>query len=189
MVDVRVHHLRGAADIPVAQSQDDAATGFAEEHAHRQVLEQLKEWMALASPPGRGPALLYIDCDHFKALCKDLSPALRELILKKVTSRLASHSRGGNSLARRGAHRFLLGLAPLDQPEGALRVAGAIVQDFAAPVRVGKIDVHLSVSVGIALFPEDGLDADALGTAAEQAAFEAKRQGGNAYARPARTTC
>lgn len=184
MVDVRVQHLRSAAEIPVADARADRNDALIDEHGLR---EQVEAWTALPSTPGHGPALLCVDCDRFKTLSEHLSPGFRERLVDEVGRRLARHAGKSDKLVRTGTDRFLFGVAPLDQPEGALRVAGNIVQEFATPVSVDKIDVHLSVSVGIALFPEDGLDPSALAGSALQAAWEVKRGGGNDYARPARS--
>ncbi len=183
MVEIPVYHQRAAADVPVSQGSGEGPGELADERALRRRLE---EWLAVPSP-GRGAALLCIDCDRFKHLCEDLSPELQERIARKVGRRLERYTSGAGDLARTGSDRFLLAVGPLEQPTGAFRLAGAIVQDFARPVSVGKIDVHLSVSVGVALFPEDGIDADALRAAAESATWKAKREGGNTYARPEST--
>ncbi len=85
-----------------------------------------------------------------------------------------------DTVARLGGDEFVL-LLPRANAAGAQRVAGKVAQAFNAPFQVGPHELTLGCSVGVALYPQDGRDFDALVQSADMAMYGAKRQGRNTY--------
>lgn len=131
--------------------------------------------------PASPLAVLCIDCDGLKSLVEELGPDLEHPLMGEIAARLASHTRPTDSLARVDSDRFALIVNELDGPEAAATLAGTIVQSFADRLCVAGRKVCVSVSVGVAVFPDHGVGAQALLAAAESTARAIRQQGGNDY--------
>lgn len=137
-------------------------------------------------------AVLFLDLDRFKQINDTLGHDVGDLLLKAVAERVMTcvresdvlgHARDQSSpstLARLGGDEFILLLSPIDRGEDAAIVAHRIIQALAEPVRLrpGQ-EVVTGVSVGIALYPSDGEDADTLMKKADLAMYHAKESGRN----------
>jgi diguanylate cyclase (GGDEF)-like protein len=129
-------------------------------------------------------ALLVIDVDRFKELNDALGHQAGDAVLGQIGPRLSGALRMTDTVARIGGDEFALVLgAPIDE-QGAFRVADAVRTAMARPFVVGDVSLHVAISVGIALYPQHGLDADHLQRRADVAMYRAKsmRTGREAYA-------
>ena len=124
--------------------------------------------------------VLFVDLDRFKVINDSLGHPTGDEVLKVVGKRLADALRDGDSLARRGGDEFLV-LLPDTPPEGAAPVAQKLIDAVRAPMRCGGHDLTISASCGIAVFPENGPDTEALLKAADIAMYRAKEAGRDAY--------
>jgi diguanylate cyclase (GGDEF)-like protein len=130
---------------------------------------------------GTRGALLWLDIDNFKEVNDSLGHAAGDQILVEFAQELASETRGYATLARIGGDEFALILPTADNTE-AEKAADRLINLLREQVfRVGARAIHVQVSVGIALYPDHGTDADALSVAADIAMYEAKESGGNSY--------
>ena len=119
-------------------------------------------------------AVLMLDVDRFKDINDNFGHASGDEVLREVAQRLASVTREGDSVARLGGDEFVI-LLPNASEEDGLRVAKRISDSLDAPFVVAADAIKIDISVGVAVFPQDGTDADALLKSADAAMYAAKR--------------
>lgn len=124
-------------------------------------------------------ALLYADLDGFKAVNDTFGHAAGDEVLRLVAERLRCAVRECETIARLGGDEFTILLEPLHHALPAIRAAERLLAAFSAPLPIAGEDVRITLSIGLALFPEHAVDADALLCRADVAMFSAKRTGGN----------
>lgn len=122
-------------------------------------------------------ALLYVDLDDFKGINDSFGHEAGDLVLCEVAARLQGGTRGPDLLARIGGDEFVLLLPDVDLA-GAREVAERVAAAVRAPIAIDAREVTCGVSIGIAVFPEDGGDLKGLLQAADRAMYRAKHAGG-----------
>jgi diguanylate cyclase (GGDEF)-like protein len=125
--------------------------------------------------------VLFIDLDDFKLINDSLGHAGGDELLKEAARRLQSAVRPGDTVARISGDEFAVILSDLARPDDAALVAQKIIDRLATPVQVRGHEVFVTASIGIAAFPADGDDAEALLGAADAAMYRAKQSGRNGY--------
>ena len=149
---------------------------------NRRLLDQrLEAALAQARRHKRTLALLFLDLDGFKRINDTLGHNTGDQLLRKVAYRLRSCIRESDTVARNGGDEFVVMLPEISSPSAVNKVAEKILTRLARPVRLGEHEICTSTSIGIALFPHDGLEADTLINHADQAMYTAKRAGRNCY--------
>jgi len=141
--------------------------------------DRLARSIALARRYGRRLAVLFLDCDRFKHINDSLGHAIGDQVLRSVAKRLTTCVRESDTVSRHGGDEFLILLSELDQPEDAEAIAQKIVTSIAEPHLIAGHELQLTASVGIALYPEDGQDAQSLIMRADTAMYYAKNTGRN----------
>lgn len=126
-------------------------------------------------------ALLYVDIDHFKTINDTWGHAAGDEVIRTVAARMLSVLRLSDTVSRRGGDEFVLILEHIDQSDEAAVIATKLLGEIAQPVRMPDCTVEVSASVGVALFPQDGDDADSLLAAADLALYAAKSAGRACY--------
>jgi diguanylate cyclase len=139
---------------------------------------RLDQSMSRAAPTGVSLAVLYLDLDNFKAVNDSHGHDVGDALLRIVAARLRGALRSGDSVGRLGGDEFACLLANVPGRHELEQVVGKLAQALAAPVRIGNLDLRVSASVGIALWPGDGDNGDDLLRHADRAMYQAKRQGG-----------
>jgi diguanylate cyclase (GGDEF)-like protein len=161
------------------QASTDELTGLPN---RRWFDRRLREAIELADATGGSLALLVIDLDHFKELNDTLGHHAGDRVLSQLGPRVRSALRAGDELARLGGDEFAA-LLPGATEAGAAgeRIAQALEQRFT----VEGIELQIAASIGIALYPEHGHDAETLLQRADVAMYQAKarRSGTEFYAR------
>ena len=139
--------------------------------------------LALARTHGNGEmlAVIFLDLDGFKTINDTLGHAVGDQLLKNVSTRLTSCLRDGDLLARWGGDEFTLLLSPISCPEAAAKMAKNILSALNSPLEFAGQELHIKASLGIALAPYDGEDAETLLKNADAAMYRAKQQGRNNY--------
>ncbi len=139
--------------------------------------------LALAHTHRYGEMLgvVFLDLDGFKTINDTLGHAVGDQLLKIVAERLTSCLREGDLLARWGGDEFTLLLSPISGAEDASKIATQILDTLNAPLQLNGQELHIKASLGIALAPYDGEDADTLLKNADAAMYRAKQQGRNNY--------
>jgi diguanylate cyclase len=122
-------------------------------------------------------ALLFLDLNNFKQINDTLGHTVGDQVLKLAAGRLASSVRAADTVSRHGGDEFLILLTEVAQVGDAVAIADKLDATLAVPSRVGDRDVHLTASIGISLYPDDGEDADTLIERADAAMYHAKRHG------------
>lgn len=137
--------------------------------------------LADAYGQGRKCALLFLDLDDFRLLNNGYGHRVGDQMLAIVASRMRSIVAEPNLLGRRGGDEMVILLTDVPRPEIAAETARALIRAIAEPARVLGMEVSVTPSVGIALFPQDGADIDSLLNAADAAMYQAKESGRCTY--------
>lgn len=124
-------------------------------------------------------AVLFIDLDGFKSVNDRHGHGAGDVLLSTAARRLERCIRRGDLLARFGGDEFTLLLPDIEGRAVAQRVAKDCVNSLHVPFRINGLDVWISASVGLAVFPEDGNTVDELLSAADGAMYRAKHAGGD----------
>lgn len=126
-------------------------------------------------------AVMFLDLDRFKIVNDNLGHDIGDILLKQVAERLSGCLRESDTLARLGGDEFIVLLPQLLNAEGAQSVANKIVNAVKQPFEVENHELYITASVGIALYPDDGVDADTLIKNADIAMYHTKDQGKNGF--------
>jgi diguanylate cyclase (GGDEF)-like protein/PAS domain S-box-containing protein len=126
-------------------------------------------------------ALLLMDLDRFKTINDTLGHAAGDKLLIEVAKRLRSRQREGDTIARLGGDEFILVVSQLRHKEDVAIVAEQILDVFKAPILISEFDLHVSASIGIAIYPDDGDDHASLLKSADVALYRAKELGRNNF--------
>ena len=126
-------------------------------------------------------ALMVVDIDGFKAVNAALGHPGGDWVLQVVGMRLQNLVRKSDSVGRVGGDEFIIVLSEVADAEGAARVARRVVEGLGAPIPVAGGEVRVTVSMGVAIYPEDGEDSDILTRHADAALYRAKAEGRNTY--------
>lgn len=137
--------------------------------------------LANAYTEGRNCALLFLDLDNFRLLNNGYGHRVGDQVLSIVASRMRAVVGEPNLLARRGGDEMVILLTDIPRPEIAVEIAQALIRAISEPARVLGMEVSVTPSVGIAFFPQDGVDLDSLLNAADAAMYQAKESGRRTY--------
>ena len=158
-------------------AQHDYLTGL----PNRRLLhDRLSQALAQVEHGVRG-ALLFIDLDFFKHINDSLGHQVGDRVLQEVARRLVDVVRQDDTVSRQGGDEFVLLLVRLGDPNHAALVAGKLIAAIEEPVEVDGHALHVSASVGFALFPEDASDIKSLMKQADTALYHAKQSGRGRY--------
>lgn len=126
-------------------------------------------------------ALLYIDMDGFKTVNASFGEVVGDEVLRVVANRLAERLSGDALLARLDSDEFAIVMPSVSDPQQPAHLAEQILADFVRPFSVSGHEVDCTLSIGIALYPEDGEDGDSLLKKASSAMEHAKQAGRNTF--------
>ncbi len=147
----------------------------------RSLNERLEHAIATAERQKGRLALLFLDLDRFKYVNDSLGHDKGDELLKQVAARLRSVVRESDSVARLGGDEFVVLLENLHDLEDVAEIATKICTALAHPFQLARSTVKVSASVGVGVFPEDGVNASVLMKNADLAMYEAKHQGRNGH--------
>jgi len=126
-------------------------------------------------------ALLYLDLDHFKEVNDSLGHAAGDTLLTQATRRMRSCVRAGDTLARLGGDEFAIILSELESAQEATEIAHRLIDALACPYLLDGTQASVTASIGIAIHPHDGKDANSLRQCADAALYRAKAAGRNRW--------
>lgn len=126
-------------------------------------------------------ALMFLDLDRFKQINDTLGHDKGDQLLKQVARRLKNCLRETDRLFRLGGDEFTVILTHLSHDIDVARIAGKIMQALNRPFQINGHEVVTTTSIGVSVFPNDGLDVESLVKSADMAMYAAKENGGNRY--------
>jgi diguanylate cyclase (GGDEF)-like protein/PAS domain S-box-containing protein len=141
--------------------------------------DRLEKGIALAQRHGRRLAVLFVDLDHFKHINDSLGHLLGDQLLKAVAMRITPCVRGSDTVSRQGGDEFIVLLSEVAQAEDAALVAEKIRLAVLEPYTIADHLLHLTASIGVSVYPEDGADPETLVHCADTAMHHAKDRGRN----------
>ncbi len=143
--------------------------------------DRLRQALSFSRRNGTRVAVLFIDLDYFKHINDSLGHQVGDSLLQMVAVRLQQCLREGDSVARLGGDEFVLCL-PLEGDSGdAAMIAQKVLDVLDRPFIVEGHELHVSSSIGISLYPEDGSDVKTLMRTADTAMYDAKEKGRRNY--------
>jgi len=179
------HYVANFTDISTSKEAADRLAQMAyhdplTQLPNRLALEaQLSQSLRVCEREGRQLALMLIDLDNFKNINDSLGHHIGDEVLKGVALRLRESVRASDLVARLGGDEFVVALPEIDSPLTAARVASKIQGNLAESYPVADHVLYATPSIGIALFPGDGLDGITLLRNADSAMYHAKSSGRN----------
>ncbi len=145
------------------------------------LMDRLALALAQARRSGQMLAVMFLDLDRFKVVNDTLGHAEGDGLVRSVGARLAALLREGDTVARVGGDEFTLLVSGIPGAEGAAEVAERVLADLRRPQVLRGQEFLITVSIGIALYPDDGEDAETLLRNADIAMYRAKEQGRDSY--------
>ncbi len=127
-------------------------------------------------------ALLYIDLDDFRLLNNGYGHRIGDQVLALVSERMRAVVREPNLLGRRGGDELVALLVDVPRREAAVETARLLIEAISQPAVVLGMEITVTASIGIAYFPQDGVDLDSLLNAADAAMYQAKKEGRRTHA-------
>jgi diguanylate cyclase (GGDEF)-like protein len=156
----------------------DALTGLPNRQLARDRFEQA---IALAGRNNKSVALLFLDLDDFKSINDSLGHASGDLLLRDVAGRLTNAVRTSDTVSRQGGDEFLVVMGGAEDESDAAAAALKIIDLLATPFQMNGMELSLTCSMGIVMFPADGNDFETLLKNADIAMYRAKESGRNAF--------
>jgi diguanylate cyclase (GGDEF)-like protein/PAS domain S-box-containing protein len=126
-------------------------------------------------------AVMMLDLDKFKSINDSYGHDIGDQLLQSVGNRLRGRLRKSDTVARMGGDEFMLLLPEIDHGEYSEVIAKKIIDSFQRPFSLGKYDLKITTSIGIAIYPDSGSDFDTLKKNADIAMYKAKESGRNNF--------
>jgi len=126
-------------------------------------------------------AILYMNLDRFKVINDSLGHEVGDVLLRQVADRLGTQMREGDTVSRVGGDEFVVLIENYENSIDISTCAQRLVEQLGLPYVLGNKDCHVTMSIGISIFPDDGCDSQALLKAADMAMYRAKETGRNNY--------
>jgi diguanylate cyclase (GGDEF)-like protein/PAS domain S-box-containing protein len=143
--------------------------------------DRLQAALMRAHRARRRVGVMFLDLDHFKDVNDSLGHRIGDGLLKELSNRIRGALRQSDVLARISGDEFVVVLEDLPDEGAPERVARKILEEVRRPFVIEGHEIHVSGSLGLALHPEDGLDAETLLKNADAAMYHAKELGRNSY--------
>ncbi|MTI81974.1 MAG: EAL domain-containing protein [Firmicutes bacterium] len=147
----------------------------------RLFMDQIKKEIAKAKCNDNKLAVLFLDLDRFKLVNDTMGHNFGDILLQKIAKRLKGCLIEEEILARMGGDEFMILLPNILTPEDTYIVADKILKAMQGPIKIKDIELHSTISIGIAIYPEHGRDDDTILGNADAAMYCAKEYGGNRY--------
>ena len=159
-------------------AQHDFLTGL----PNRMLLnDRVGQAIAAAERHEKQVAVLFLDLDGFKHINDSLGHPTGDRLLQSIAWRLVECVRGADTVSRQGGDEFVVLLSELEQPEDAAHTARRMLQVVAEAHSIDQHDLHVTTSIGVSVYPDDGLDAETLIKNADTAMYQAKENGRQSY--------
>jgi diguanylate cyclase (GGDEF)-like protein/PAS domain S-box-containing protein len=160
------------------QANFDALTGL----ANRALLDdRLRQAVQQAETSGGRVTVALVDLDQFKLINDSFGHQVGDALLRIIAERLKGCMRDSDTVARQGGDEFVLVLRNYADDDEITGIMQRVQSAIAAPWTAGRRELHVTCSIGIAVYPQDGRNAEVLLRNADSAMYKAKEQGRNNY--------
>jgi diguanylate cyclase (GGDEF)-like protein/PAS domain S-box-containing protein len=143
--------------------------------------DRLAQSMAMAHRRQQKLALLFLDLDHFKHINDSLGHTIGDRLLQSVAKRLQSCVRSSDTVSRQGGDEFVILLSEVMHAHDAGIAAEKMLLALSKPHRIDEHDIHITASIGIVTYPDDGTESEVLLKNADFAMYQAKDSGRSNY--------
>lgn len=143
--------------------------------------DRLEHALKRAEREGHQVAVLFLDLDRFKNINDSLGHPVGDILLKETAKRITHLIRQEDTVARLGGDEFIILIEKIDEAQDVAQLAKKLTEAVGNPFSVKGHELHLTVSVGISLYPGDGQEGATLVRNADAAMYRAKEEGRNAY--------
>lgn len=144
-------------------------------------LDRLSRLIIEAERDGELVAVLFLDLDDFKKINDTLGHEMGDRLLIDASERLREAVRNSDTVGRLGGDEFIILLGGLDNASGAQPVMESLLEQFRDPFRINERELVLTASIGVAVYPDDAVEASELLRKADAAMYHSKDQGRNTY--------
>ena len=190
-----IHDRKGQASGAVIVFRDvSAARAMTQQIAHsaehdfltglpnRMLLnDRLGQAIAAAPRHMNKVAVLFLDVDGFKHINDSLGHPIGDKLLQSIAKRLVDCVRGSDTVSRQGGDEFVVLLSEVRYIEDAAITTRRMLKAVAAAHSIDQHDLHVTASIGVSVYPDDGLDAETLIKNADTAMYQAKEKGRQGY--------
>ncbi len=159
-------------------AQFDALTGLPNRSLF---MDRFAQTLSQSQRNGWKAGVMFVDLDRFKSVNDRLGHGIGDQLLMETSRRLLACVRSVDTVARLGGDEFAIVLSDLTRPDDAALLAQKVVASIARTYELGGQEVHVSASVGVSIYPDDGTEADLLLKNSDTAMYRAKEQGSNNY--------
>ncbi len=143
--------------------------------------DRVSQAIVLAARHMKKVAVLFLDLDGFKHINDSLGHPIGDKLLQSIAKRLVDCVRGSDTVSRQGGDEFVVLLSEMDQAEDAALSARRMLKSVAEAHPIDQHDLHVTTSIGLSVYPDDGLDAETLIKNADTAMYQAKENGRQSY--------
>ena len=204
---VKIFRDVSAAREMVVQMAHSAEHDFLTGLPNRMLLnDRVNQAIALAQRHKKKVAVLFLDLDGFKHINDSLGHPIGDKLLQSIATRLTECVRASDTVSRQGGDEFVVLLSEVEEPTGVTVTAegsghavadplsserqdlhlpadwaGRLLRAVAEPHSIDHHDLHVTASIGVSLYPDDGLDAETLIKNADTAMYQAKENGRQSY--------
>lgn len=170
--------LQLAKDALGHQAQHDLLTGLPNRSLY---MDRLNHTIQKSMRSQKKLAVMFIDLDRFKQINDTLGHEAGDIVVQMLGERLSSVLRDEDTIARFGGDEFTILLENITQVSAVTVVANKIVKTMEEPFEIDNHSLHLTLSAGISIYPDDGDSAEILIRNADTAMYRAKEEGRNFY--------
>jgi diguanylate cyclase (GGDEF)-like protein/PAS domain S-box-containing protein len=173
-----VSAARTMADQMIHSARHDFLTGL----PNRMLLnDRANQAIVLAARHMKKVAVLFLDLDGFKHINDSLGHPTGDKLLQSIAKRLVGCVRGSDTVSRQGGDEFVVLLSEVEKAEDPAITARRMLEAVAEAHTINQHDLHVTTSIGVSVFPDDGLDAETLIKNADTAMYQAKENGRQSY--------
>jgi len=144
-------------------------------------MDRLEQSISMSKRYNYSMAVLFVDLDHFKEINDSLGHHIGDRILIEVSQRMRDHMRHSDTLSRLGGDEFAIILNNLNDLEDITKIIKTGMSKFKEPFLIDEHTLHISMSVGVSIYPNDGTSSHVLLKNADAAMYKAKNSGRNTY--------